>query len=102
MLCFSLTPISESVGSGSPWEGAACDHLGLLSRSYKVVCNWLVPVLDLEAYERGHMVNQAQLPPAAGLSQLSTGSRAPQGLRPSAGFPHSSSAKGIPGGMQFG
>lgn len=67
-----------------------------------MVCNLLVSVLDLEACERGHMMNQAQLPPAVGLGQLSTVSRAPQGLRPSAGFPQSSSAEEIPSGMQVG
>lgn len=45
--------------------------LGLLDRSYQVIHSWSLPVLNLEAFEIGHTMNQVRLPPVLGLGQLS-------------------------------
>lgn len=75
---------------------------GYVIEATEAICYCLLPVLDQEACGRAHMANQGQLLPALGLGKLSKGSRAPQVLRPSVGFPQGSAAEGVPGGMRVG
>lgn len=42
------------------------DDPELTDWSYRIICGWSLPVLDLEVCERGHAVNQHQLPIAPG------------------------------------
>lgn len=51
--------------------------LGLPSRSYKVICDGLLSVLDLEACEGNLSVNQGWLPPVLGLGKVSKRPKAP-------------------------
>lgn len=52
----------------------ACNPQGLLGKSYSAILNWSLPVLDLDAHERVHAMNQSQLLPV-----LNKRSRAPRG-----------------------
>lgn len=53
---------------------------GLLVRSYKVIFDWPLPLLDLEACVGGLAVNWVWLSPVLGLGKLSKRLWAPQGL----------------------
>lgn len=39
----------------------------LPGRSYEAISNWSLPVLNLEAHGRCHVLNRGQLPPLLGL-----------------------------------
>lgn len=81
------------IGSVVPWEGLLyrssqllpMNSLGLPGRNYKAIRGWLLPIMDLEAQERGHVGNRGLLPTISGLGQLNKRPSAPQGLRLSAG-----------------
>lgn len=54
--------------------------LGLHGKSYKVICRWLLPMLNMEAHVKDHSENWGQLPSLLGLGQLSKNLRALRGL----------------------
>lgn len=49
----------------------AYNDLGPPGSSYKAICNWLLPVLDLAAGGGGLTLNQDHLPLVLGLQQIS-------------------------------
>lgn len=64
------------------WEGLpgrpvseCCDWL---SKCYKVICDWLLPALDLKGYGGGLAVNRSRLPPILGLGRLPKGPGLPR------------------------
>lgn len=72
---------------GWPVSGLPVTGLGLPGSSYKAMCNWLLPVLDLETCGGGLTVNQGQLPLAVGLGQLSKMPSVALGLLPPVSCP---------------
>lgn len=59
VLCVEPLGRGSSEGHGQP---LLVPGLGMLGKTYKVICTCLLPVLDLEALERGYTVNQGRLP----------------------------------------
>lgn len=75
-----LVPLGKSSHAGISDVPVTCP--GLPGSSYKVICNWLLPMQDLQACEDNLIANQGQLPPGLGLEQFSKRPRAPLGLLP--------------------
>lgn len=69
-LCYGVKPVSRYVVCG---DLSRCSHEGqgqllsvdepdLTDWSYRIIRGWSLPLLDLKVSERGHAVNQRQLP----------------------------------------